>query len=157
MLLLILFPYLKAVHVAIVFDDFQFTQFMSVIREMVNRVETEQKAKLQQLKQMQEETKYFIHCHVKVKMRPVGLFIHVHVMLYVRVGTLMLRTAMRSRRAALGGFHLLEHGVRLAKFKGRFVIFCNRPSISCQNLVTPHPCHIQTFINPPPPPLSNLK
>lgn len=37
---------------------FQFTQFMSVIREMVSRVETEQKAKLQQLKQMQEETKY---------------------------------------------------------------------------------------------------
>ncbi|CAB3987180.1 SCY1 2 isoform X2 [Paramuricea clavata] len=35
----------------------QFTQFMSVIREMVSRVETEQKAKLQQLKQMQEETK----------------------------------------------------------------------------------------------------
>ncbi|XP_028397554.1 SCY1-like protein 2 isoform X2 [Dendronephthya gigantea] len=35
----------------------QFTQFMSVIREMVSRVETEQKGKLQQLKQMQEETK----------------------------------------------------------------------------------------------------
>lgn len=97
---MILFPYLKAVHVATVFDDFQFTQFMSVIREMVNRVETEQKAKLQQLKQMQEETKYFIHCHVKVKMRPIVLFIHVHVMLYFR--HIMLRTAMRSRQAALG-------------------------------------------------------
>lgn len=65
MLPLILLRYLKTVHLgfAIFFDDFQFTQFMSVIREMVNRVETEQKAKLQQLKQMQEETKYFIHCH----------------------------------------------------------------------------------------------
>lgn len=65
LLLLILLRYLKTVHLglAIIFDDFQFTQFMSVIREMVNRVETEQKAKLQQLKQMQEETKYFIHCH----------------------------------------------------------------------------------------------
>ncbi|XP_046852322.1 SCY1-like protein 2 isoform X2 [Xenia sp. Carnegie-2017] len=35
----------------------QFSQFMSVIRELISRVETEQKAKLQQLKQMQEETK----------------------------------------------------------------------------------------------------
>ena len=30
---------------------------MSVIRDLLTRVETEQKAKLQQLKQMQEETK----------------------------------------------------------------------------------------------------
>ena len=30
---------------------------MSVIRDLINRVETEQKAKLKQLKQMQEETK----------------------------------------------------------------------------------------------------
>lgn len=39
---------------------------MTLIREMIGRVETEQKVKLQQLKQMQEETKYVIifsiHC-----------------------------------------------------------------------------------------------
>ena len=40
--------------------SFQFTQFMTLIREMISRVETEQKAKLQQLRQMQEETKYVI-------------------------------------------------------------------------------------------------
>jgi hypothetical protein len=39
---------------------------MSVIREMVSRVETEQKAKLQQLKQMQEETKYFYNLLLSV-------------------------------------------------------------------------------------------
>ena len=47
-------------------SSFQFTQFMTLIREMIGRVETEQKVKLQQLKQMQEETKYviifYIHC-----------------------------------------------------------------------------------------------
>ena len=40
--------------------SFQFTQFMTLVREMISRVETEQKAKLQQLRQMQEETKYVI-------------------------------------------------------------------------------------------------
>lgn len=50
-------PFLLPLAVEPALNISQFSQFMSVIRDLINRVETEQKAKLKQLKQMQEETK----------------------------------------------------------------------------------------------------